>query len=169
MLASQRSRMPHLWSPIYCSSVASTFVTPSTLVGSPGFCWMTRSNSSYGGVGRLSFSRCIVTCLGWVTKRTLWCLISTFDYYTVTIYCFTSAGTHLKLTIHDFKFCLKAASEFSHFEIWRRISRLSDLKTYTRLLYRDQVLKQTDFWKPSILTLWIFRSPLFTKCDLSLV
>lgn len=62
----------------YYSSIAATLVTPSTIVDSPRFCWMTSSN--YGSVNKSSFSRGITSCLvrqNW----TPWCLISTCDDY----------------------------------------------------------------------------------------
>jgi hypothetical protein len=70
------SCMQHLWTPISYSSIAAMLVTPSTLVDSLGFCWMTSSN--YGGVNRSSFSRGITSCLG-RPNWTLWCLINSFD------------------------------------------------------------------------------------------
>jgi hypothetical protein len=35
-----------------------------------------------------------------------------FDDYAVAVYCFTSAGTHLKINIHDFKFASKRRLHF---------------------------------------------------------
>jgi hypothetical protein len=45
-----------------------------------------------------------VPCLTWVDKMNIMMLNQFFDDYAITIYCFTSARTHLKINIHDFKF-----------------------------------------------------------------
>jgi hypothetical protein len=92
--------------------------------------WLYEQITFWWGIG---------SCLG-RQKGTIWCIIDSFDDYTVTIYCFTSAGTHLQIIIHNFIFCLKAAFAFLHFEVLITEFMSVYFDDFNWLLHADEVL-----------------------------